>query len=418
MIRPPAAPCSRSSASHDLDLRPRRTARRPRPPRRARTRPRRRARSPRRRPRASRTAPRRRGPPSSRSRPAPPGAGARGAAAAPRRRARSPPGDGTRRARFLPSGRSTPVLPPIERVDLGDERRRDLDPGHAAEIGRREEPRRVAERAAADRDQRLPALDPQPGELARRVLDDRQPLRVLARRAACSSLHRPAELAQVRGERPPRTPPMPRARRRGSPAAPPAVGAPRRRPARRCPRRSTTSPIRRRRAQEGRRRGHAGRDQPLDRLHDAADLGDAVHAGRGRRRTARGPPRAGGSGPSGRRPGSAAARWASGAAAARGPRAARRARPGGGRGRAPSGCAGRRSRRRPARSPGGGSGDGSGGPSAATASRSSAPERRLALAREDLRDRAAGRRARSGRRGRRTSRRGATPRAARRRSCR
>ena len=54
------------------------------------------------------------------------------------------------------------------RVDLGDERRRDLDERDAAQVRRGEEPGRVAERAAADRDERLAALDPERGQLARR----------------------------------------------------------------------------------------------------------------------------------------------------------------------------------------------------------------------------------------------------------
>ena len=64
-------------------------------------------------------------------------------------------------------------------VDLGEERRRDLDERDAAKVGRGEEPGRVTERAPSDRDQRLTAFDPPPGELARRLLDDRQPLCVL-----------------------------------------------------------------------------------------------------------------------------------------------------------------------------------------------------------------------------------------------
>ena len=46
------------------------------------------------------------------------------------------------------------------RVELRDERRRDLDEGHAAEVGRGEEPGRVAERPAADGDERLAAARP------------------------------------------------------------------------------------------------------------------------------------------------------------------------------------------------------------------------------------------------------------------
>ena len=70
------------------------------------------------------------------------------------------------------------------RVDLGDERRRDLDQRHAAQVRGRQEPGRVAQRAAADRDQRVAALDPQPRQLARRLADDRQLLGRLALRGA------------------------------------------------------------------------------------------------------------------------------------------------------------------------------------------------------------------------------------------
>ena len=63
--------------------------------------------------------------------------------------------------RFLPSGRSTAGLAADRRVDLGDERRRDVDDGHAAQVDRGEEAGRVAERAATDRDERLAPLDPE-----------------------------------------------------------------------------------------------------------------------------------------------------------------------------------------------------------------------------------------------------------------
>ena len=67
------------------------------------------------------------------------------------------------------------------RVDLGDERGRDLDPGHAPQVRGGEEARRIAERAAADRDERVASLDPQPGVLARRLADHRELLGGLAR---------------------------------------------------------------------------------------------------------------------------------------------------------------------------------------------------------------------------------------------
>ena len=49
------------------------------------------------------------------------------------------------------------------RVDLGDERRRDVDQRHAAEPGGREEPGRVAKRPAADRRRSAPAARPAGG---------------------------------------------------------------------------------------------------------------------------------------------------------------------------------------------------------------------------------------------------------------
>ncbi len=122
------------------------------------------------------------------------------------------------------------------RVDLGDERRRHTDPGHAPEVRRGQEPRRVAERPAADRDQRVAPLDAQAGELARRLADDRELLRRLARRAA--SPRRPASRAPAAPRRrPPRTPTMRRAPRRAPLAGPRGGGARRSRRRPRCPRR-------------------------------------------------------------------------------------------------------------------------------------------------------------------------------------
>ena len=57
-----------------------------------------------------------------------------------------------------------------------------MDDRHAAQPGRGQEPGRVAERAAADRDERLAAFDAESGQLAGRVLDDRQALGGLALR--------------------------------------------------------------------------------------------------------------------------------------------------------------------------------------------------------------------------------------------
>ena len=84
-------------------------------------------------------------------------------------------------------------------VDLGDEGRRHLDEGHAAEVGRGEEAGRVAERAAADGDERLAPLDPEARQLPRGVLDDRQAFRGLALRQQ-DALDRPAVARQAVGD--------------------------------------------------------------------------------------------------------------------------------------------------------------------------------------------------------------------------
>ena len=86
------------------------------------------------------------------------------------------------------------------RVELRDERRRDLDERDAAEVGRGKESRRIAERPAAEDHQRLAPLDPQPRQLARRVLDDGQALCVLAL-GEQHSLDRPAVHRQRLGHR-------------------------------------------------------------------------------------------------------------------------------------------------------------------------------------------------------------------------
>ena len=68
------------------------------------------------------------------------------------------------------------------RIDLRDERRRDVDERDTAQVRRGEEPGGIAERAAADRDDRLVPFDAASGELAGRGLDHGQPLRGLALR--------------------------------------------------------------------------------------------------------------------------------------------------------------------------------------------------------------------------------------------
>ena len=65
------------------------------------------------------------------------------------------------------------------RVDLADERRRHGDPRHAAQVGRRGEARRRRCAAAAERDERSRAVEPQ---LAPEPLDDVPLLRLLAAR--------------------------------------------------------------------------------------------------------------------------------------------------------------------------------------------------------------------------------------------
>ena len=109
-------------------------------------------------------------------------------------------------------------LAPDRRVDLGDERRRDVDDRDAAQERRRQEARRVAERAATDRDDRLIPLQTQPGELARCRLD--RPPAAWRPRPRAAGPSRPSSrrrAAPRRGHRRPR--PSPRARRRRSPGA-------------------------------------------------------------------------------------------------------------------------------------------------------------------------------------------------------
>ena len=84
--------------------------------------------------------------------------------------------------RFLPSGRSTPVLPPIDESIWATSVVGTPMNGDAAEVDRREEPGRITERTATDRDEHLGAVDPERRQLARGGLDDRQALGVLALR--------------------------------------------------------------------------------------------------------------------------------------------------------------------------------------------------------------------------------------------
>ncbi len=81
------------------------------------------------------------------------------------------------------------------RVDLRHQRGRYLDPRDATQVGGRKEPGRVAQRAAADRDQRLAPLHAASREVTRRVLDDGQALGGLAGREH-DRLDRPSALRE------------------------------------------------------------------------------------------------------------------------------------------------------------------------------------------------------------------------------
>ena len=79
------------------------------------------------------------------------------------------PADGTRPTRFLPSGRFTAVLPPIDASDLRRERRRHLHERDAAHVRGRDEPGEIADRAAAERDDRVVPVRLLRGELMQRA---------------------------------------------------------------------------------------------------------------------------------------------------------------------------------------------------------------------------------------------------------
>ncbi len=207
------------------------------------------------------------------------------------------------------------------------------------------------------RDERLRALDAQAGELARRVLDDAQPLGRLALREH-DPLDRPAALAQARLDRCARTASqapgsLTTIARRASSASSSAASAPTAMPSP-----STIRPIgvsaRRRVVPADPRASERPASRVVDRIDDALDLGDPglVDLGRG---VEPGTPRGevadradrvptGDQRPDVRR---------SGAGAGPGPRDARRARPWPGLGRATSGCGDRRPRPRRSRSPAG-----------------------------------------------------------------
>ena len=82
----------------------------------------------------------------------------------------------------LALGQVHPGLATDRRIDLRDERRRDRDERDATEVDRGQEAGRVPERPAAERDEHLRAVDAEGREFARRGLDHREALGVLARR--------------------------------------------------------------------------------------------------------------------------------------------------------------------------------------------------------------------------------------------
>ena len=136
--------------------------------------------------------------------------------------------------RFLPSGRSTAGLAADRGVDLGDERRRDVDDGMPRRYVAARKPGRIAERAAADRDDGLVALHPEARQLARGGLDDRQPLGRLALGQAGRARPSQPPAARSAGERRADGRPRPGLGDEDRPAAPqPAQCLGRRRP-RRC----------------------------------------------------------------------------------------------------------------------------------------------------------------------------------------
>ena len=189
--------------------------------------------------------------------------------------------------RFLPSGRSTAVLPPIAESIWATSVVGTWMTGHAAQPQGGQEPGGVAERAAADRDERLATLGAQPGQRAGR----RPRSRPGAWRPRPSAARRPR-------------PSSPRPRSPSAMAAPAAAQAPgsdtriaRRRiePAERLGDRlggdavaDDEPPDLRLGVEEPGRGADPGRDQLLDPAGDPAGLGQRVHPVARRRRSARG----------------------------------------------------------------------------------------------------------------------------------
>ena len=175
------------------------------------------------------------------------------------------------------------------RVDLGDEGRRDVDDRDPAQVRRREEPGRVAQRAAADRHDRLVAFDAQPRQLAR-GRPRRRPVAWRPRPAAAARSRPASRRRPARPRSPPRPRPTRRARRRGRPGDADAAGAPRPPRPGRCPRRGRSG----RSASPpegawwpGRCRPDRAGEPPLEVVEDRADLGDPGVRTWRRRRTAR-----------------------------------------------------------------------------------------------------------------------------------
>src|SRR6185369_15785139 len=80
----------------------------------------------------------------------------------------------------LPLGQVDTSLAADRRIDLGHERRGDVDASDAAEVDRGEETGGIAERTSTDGDDPVATLDAEPCQLARCRLDDVESLGCLA----------------------------------------------------------------------------------------------------------------------------------------------------------------------------------------------------------------------------------------------
>ena len=173
------------------------------------------------------------------------------------------------------------------RVDLGDERRRDVHDRDPTQVRRREEAGGIAERPATDGDHRLVAFHPEPAPA--RLPRSRGPTGAWPPRPREASRSRPSSRPrQARRQGAPPRPPTPRAPTRGSRAAPPADAASPRRPSPRCrhPARSGRSAWRRATAWSGGRRSSSLRSARCrsTRRHDLLDLRRRPRRGRRPRR--------------------------------------------------------------------------------------------------------------------------------------